>query len=55
MKRKIIIRPIQATNAEIELKFDFRDSILNRDYFVPIDYSMLYTDKKYSKDMKPHR
>jgi hypothetical protein len=55
MKRKIIIRPIQATNAEIELKFDFRDSILNRDYFVPIDYSMLYTDKKYSKDMKPLR
>lgn len=55
MKRKIIIRPIQATNAEIELKFDFRDTKLNKDYFIPIDYSMLHSDKKYTKDLKPLR
>jgi hypothetical protein len=49
MKRKIVIRPISVLNAQIELKFEFQDTIINKYVFIPNDYTMIATDRQYTK------
>jgi hypothetical protein len=54
MLQKLIIRPINVSNVSMELKFDYRDTVLNRDYFIPNDYSQIILDKsRISKDTLP--
>jgi hypothetical protein len=53
MKNKLIIRPTQASNVTLELKFEYYDSKLNKNIFIPIDKSKVYTDKQFAGNKTP--